>query len=226
MVNLYSNFITCRDEANISDVAGKNTCVGYFGPAASHVLDCLTPPALPDHFDHLRQVIGAEFIGIGGDFEGVARYDMHPRNSPWRVKTSKSFSQFHSYNRLCVLFLRWAKKNGTKCIGKTFCFYNWWLKQYAAALQRPMVVKCTPSNFNELFSVFRCSTWSHGFFFRNYSIWAKSPNPQQTQWNWFWATRMRCHNSRPALYVKIIAHYENEPTSQKAVSFSTLSEAN
>lgn len=23
MVNLYSNFITCRDEANVSDVAGK-----------------------------------------------------------------------------------------------------------------------------------------------------------------------------------------------------------
>lgn len=48
MVNLYSNFITCRDEANISHVA--------------------------DHFDHLRRVIGAQFIGIGGDFEGVGRF--------------------------------------------------------------------------------------------------------------------------------------------------------
>ncbi|XP_075873060.1 dipeptidase 2 isoform X2 [Nelusetta ayraudi] len=48
MVNLYSNFITCRDEATVSDVA--------------------------DHFDHLRRVIGPKFIGIGGDFEGVGRF--------------------------------------------------------------------------------------------------------------------------------------------------------
>lgn len=73
MVNFYSKFITCRDDANVSDVAGKNTCVGCCGPAASRVPDCLTPPALSDHFDHLRRVIGAQFIGIGGDFEGVDR---------------------------------------------------------------------------------------------------------------------------------------------------------
>ncbi|TNM90727.1 dipeptidase 2 isoform X1 [Takifugu flavidus] len=48
MVNLHSNFITCRDEANISHVA--------------------------DHFDHIREVIGAESIGIGGDYEGVQRF--------------------------------------------------------------------------------------------------------------------------------------------------------
>lgn len=73
MVNLYSNFITCRDEANISDVAGKTPVLGFFGPGASRVVDWLTPPALSDHFDHLRRVIGAKFIGIGGDFEGVGR---------------------------------------------------------------------------------------------------------------------------------------------------------
>lgn len=73
MVNFYSNFITCRDEANVSDVAGKNICVGFSGAVASNVPDCLTPPAPSDHFDHLRQVIGAQFIGIGGDFEGVGR---------------------------------------------------------------------------------------------------------------------------------------------------------
>lgn len=48
MVNLHSTFISCRDEANISHVA--------------------------DHFDHIRKLIGAESIGIGGDFEGAVRF--------------------------------------------------------------------------------------------------------------------------------------------------------
>ncbi|XP_054476783.1 dipeptidase 2 isoform X2 [Anoplopoma fimbria] len=45
MVNLYSKFISCSDEANISHVA--------------------------DHFDHIKKLIGAESIGIGGDYEGA-----------------------------------------------------------------------------------------------------------------------------------------------------------
>ncbi|XP_022600208.1 dipeptidase 2-like [Seriola dumerili] len=48
MVNLHSNFISCRDKANISHVA--------------------------DHFDHIKKVIGAESIGIGGDFEGAVSF--------------------------------------------------------------------------------------------------------------------------------------------------------
>lgn len=48
MVNLHSKFISCRDEANISRVA--------------------------DHFDHIKKVIGAESIGIGGDFEGAVSF--------------------------------------------------------------------------------------------------------------------------------------------------------
>ncbi|XP_041814389.1 dipeptidase 2 [Chelmon rostratus] len=48
MVNLHSNFISCRDEANISHVA--------------------------DHFDHIKRVIGAESIGIGADFEGAVSF--------------------------------------------------------------------------------------------------------------------------------------------------------
>ncbi|CAJ1049093.1 dipeptidase 2 [Xyrichtys novacula] len=47
MVNLHSKFISCKDDANISRVA--------------------------DHFDHIRNVIGAQSIGIGGDFEGAVR---------------------------------------------------------------------------------------------------------------------------------------------------------
>lgn len=48
MVNLHNKFISCHDEANICDVA--------------------------DHFDHIKRVIGAESIGIGGDFEGAMSF--------------------------------------------------------------------------------------------------------------------------------------------------------
>ncbi|XP_049916903.1 dipeptidase 2 isoform X1 [Epinephelus moara] len=48
MVNLHSKFISCRDEANVSHVA--------------------------DHFDHIKKVIGAESIGIGGDFDGASSF--------------------------------------------------------------------------------------------------------------------------------------------------------
>ncbi|XP_034042260.1 dipeptidase 1 [Thalassophryne amazonica] len=48
MVNLYNRFISCTDEANISAVA--------------------------DHFDHIKEVIGAESIGIGADYEGAGRF--------------------------------------------------------------------------------------------------------------------------------------------------------
>lgn len=45
MVNLYTNFVSCKKEANVAHVA--------------------------DHFDHIKKVIGADSIGIGGDFEGA-----------------------------------------------------------------------------------------------------------------------------------------------------------
>ncbi|XP_062276306.1 dipeptidase 2 [Scomber scombrus] len=48
MVNLHNNFISCKDKANISNVA--------------------------DHFDHIKKVIGAESIGIGGDFDGALSF--------------------------------------------------------------------------------------------------------------------------------------------------------
>ncbi|XP_029311672.1 dipeptidase 2 [Cottoperca gobio] len=48
MVNLHSQFISCRDEANISRVA--------------------------DHFDHIKKMVGAESIGIGGDYEGAVSF--------------------------------------------------------------------------------------------------------------------------------------------------------
>uniref|UniRef100_A0A3B5M222 Dipeptidase n=1 Tax=Xiphophorus couchianus TaxID=32473 RepID=A0A3B5M222_9TELE len=44
MVNFYSPFISCQNEATVSHLA--------------------------DHFDHIKEVIGAKSIGIGGDFDG------------------------------------------------------------------------------------------------------------------------------------------------------------
>ncbi|KAK5618482.1 hypothetical protein CRENBAI_017589 [Crenichthys baileyi] len=44
MVNFYSPFVSCKSEANVFHLA--------------------------DHFDHIKRVIGAESIGIGGDFDG------------------------------------------------------------------------------------------------------------------------------------------------------------
>uniref|UniRef100_A0A3B4HC17 Dipeptidase n=1 Tax=Pundamilia nyererei TaxID=303518 RepID=A0A3B4HC17_9CICH len=48
MVNLHNTFVSCRDEANISHVA--------------------------DHFDYIKKLIGAESIGIGGDYEGATSF--------------------------------------------------------------------------------------------------------------------------------------------------------
>lgn len=79
MVNLYSPYVACSDKANVSHVAGKaslNRCV------LKHlILKHFTPQVTKwwlqlfstDHFDHIRRVIGAESIGIGGDFDGGER---------------------------------------------------------------------------------------------------------------------------------------------------------
>ncbi|KAI2662583.1 Dipeptidase 2 [Labeo rohita] len=49
MVNFYSNFVACSNNANVSILA--------------------------DHFDHIKLVIGAESIGIGADYDGdVSKY--------------------------------------------------------------------------------------------------------------------------------------------------------
>ncbi|TRY56518.1 hypothetical protein DNTS_015668 [Danionella cerebrum] len=48
MVNFYNSFITCSENATVSNVA--------------------------DHFDHLKRAIGTESIGIGADFEGAQNF--------------------------------------------------------------------------------------------------------------------------------------------------------
>ncbi|CAL8243371.1 unnamed protein product [Lota lota] len=50
MVTLFSDFVACKGRANVS--------------------------AVVDHFDHIRKTIGAESIGIGGDYEGVLRFPL------------------------------------------------------------------------------------------------------------------------------------------------------
>ncbi|KAJ8252537.1 hypothetical protein COCON_G00218490 [Conger conger] len=48
MVNLHSGFLACGDKGNVSIAA--------------------------DHFDHIKNVIGAESIGIGGDYDGAKMF--------------------------------------------------------------------------------------------------------------------------------------------------------
>merc|ERR1719427_2634212 len=45
MINFFNNYITCMDNATTSDVA--------------------------DHFDYVKGLIGVDYIGIGGDYDGV-----------------------------------------------------------------------------------------------------------------------------------------------------------
>ncbi|XP_048210867.1 dipeptidase 1 [Perognathus longimembris pacificus] len=47
MVNFYNDFVSCKKEATLSQVA--------------------------DHLDHIKKVAGAESVGLGGDFDGVPR---------------------------------------------------------------------------------------------------------------------------------------------------------
>ncbi|XP_001628029.2 dipeptidase 1 isoform X1 [Nematostella vectensis] len=47
MVNFYNNFVTCKKEATLSDVA--------------------------DHFDHIKKIAGVDYIGFGADYDGVSR---------------------------------------------------------------------------------------------------------------------------------------------------------
>eukprot|EP00062_Callorhinchus_milii_P005276 gi/632944549/ref/XP_007887568.1/ PREDICTED: dipeptidase 1-like [Callorhinchus milii] len=47
MVNFYPYFVSCKDRASLSDVA--------------------------DHFDYIRKRIGADYVGIGSDFDGIER---------------------------------------------------------------------------------------------------------------------------------------------------------
>ncbi|XP_036922335.1 dipeptidase 1 [Sturnira hondurensis] len=47
MVNFYNDYVACKKEATLSQVA--------------------------DHMDHIKEVAGAEAVGFGGDFDGVPR---------------------------------------------------------------------------------------------------------------------------------------------------------
>ncbi|XP_018412846.1 PREDICTED: dipeptidase 1 [Nanorana parkeri] len=47
MVNFYNDYVTCRPDASISDVA--------------------------DHFDYVKKIAGYEAVGFGGDYDGVPR---------------------------------------------------------------------------------------------------------------------------------------------------------
>lgn len=51
MVAFYNEFLSCGKSANIKDVIR--------------------------HIEHIRNLIGADHIGLGGDFNGVDRFDFY-----------------------------------------------------------------------------------------------------------------------------------------------------
>lgn len=72
MVNFYNDYVSCKMEANLSQVAGRwarGRVAGGVGP-----LPAPTPAASPpDHLDHIKKVAGAGAVGFGGDYDGVSR---------------------------------------------------------------------------------------------------------------------------------------------------------
>lgn len=98
MVNLHSKFISCKDEANISRVAGEASLLHTSSHEnAEDLLHLfLSFIRFTDHFDHIKSVIGAESIGIGGDYEGAVRWEksnMHQRliDTYWIYRTEGVF---------------------------------------------------------------------------------------------------------------------------------------
>ena len=45
MVNFYTQYISCQKDATVSQVA--------------------------DHIDHIKDIAGVDYVGIGGDYDGV-----------------------------------------------------------------------------------------------------------------------------------------------------------
>lgn len=104
MVNLHNNFVSCNNEANISHVAGEAPVLFgvfffffFFNCKLEYCFSYNVDDSLfTDHFDHIKKVIGAESIGIGGDFEGAKR---------WEIFISQHNVQCKSHTRLhnCTL---------------------------------------------------------------------------------------------------------------------------
>jgi microsomal dipeptidase-like Zn-dependent dipeptidase len=59
MVNFYNGFVSCGDAASVQNVV--------------------------DHLNHIKNVIGADHIGIGSDYDGVNKY--------LQIRLSSSFSK-------------------------------------------------------------------------------------------------------------------------------------
>ncbi|NXV33854.1 DPEP1 Dipeptidase, partial [Rissa tridactyla] len=72
MINFYNNYVTCRDTATLADVAGEaGTWAGGGGVGDSVPPTLLIPCAPTDHMDHVKKVAGAQYVGFGGDYDGV-----------------------------------------------------------------------------------------------------------------------------------------------------------
>lgn len=70
MVNFYPWFISCSNQASLSQVAGEQASGVYASPPA--VFSAFTC-RYTDHIDYIRKVAGVKHVGIGSDFDGIDR---------------------------------------------------------------------------------------------------------------------------------------------------------
>lgn len=87
MVNFYNDYVTCKQTATISDVAGESfwkqlqcllPCIAFLHWALYDIRQDINMWLHfsiwhTDHFDHIKKVAGSSIIGFGGDYDGVPR---------------------------------------------------------------------------------------------------------------------------------------------------------
>ena len=74
MVNFYNDYVSCKAEANLSQVAGGWACVAVVGAGVGvSLLRGLMCCLCADHLDYIKKVAGAGAVGFGGDYDGVSR---------------------------------------------------------------------------------------------------------------------------------------------------------
>lgn len=72
MVNFFPYFVTCSSTATLQDVASKRLQLlsSLVVILKSILIDLVHNP---DHIDHIRNVAGPDYVGIGGDYNGITQ---------------------------------------------------------------------------------------------------------------------------------------------------------
>ena len=60
MINFFSYFISCSNSSSIADVIGQSSVI------SQNIKICL-----PAHINHVRDVAGIDYVGIGASYDGI-----------------------------------------------------------------------------------------------------------------------------------------------------------